>query len=58
MPEDMEGELKGVNPRELHLSPEQKGITTLKLPAVIEDDDTSIIVDKEDRQEIPHRQSY
>ena len=36
---------------ELHLSPEQKGITTSELPAVIEDDDTSIIVDKEDRQE-------
>ena len=39
------------NPRELHLSPEQKGITTSDLPAVIEDDDTSIIVDEEDRQE-------
>ena len=39
------------NPHELHLSPEQKGITTLELPAVIEDDDTSIIVDEEDRQE-------
>ena len=39
------------NPPELHLSPEQKGITTSDLPAVIENDDTSIIVDKEDRQE-------
>ena len=39
------------SPRELHLSPEQKGITTLELPAIIEDDDTSIIVDEEDRQE-------
>ena len=38
------------NPHELHLSPEQKGITTAELPAVIEDDDTSIIVDEEDRQ--------
>ena len=37
-------------PRELHLSPEQKGMTTKNLPAVIEDDDTSIIVDEEDRQ--------
>ena len=36
------------NPHELHLSPEQKGITTSDLPAVIEDDDTSMIVDKED----------
>ena len=51
MPEDTEDELKGENPRELHLSPEQKGIRTSKLPAVIKDDDTSIIVDKEDRQE-------
>ena len=38
------------NPRELHLSPEQKGITTADLPAVIEDDDTSIIIDEEDQQ--------
>ena len=37
-------------PRELHLSPEQTGMTTHKLPAVIEDDDTSILVDEEDRQ--------
>ena len=51
MPEDTEDELKGVNPRELHLSLEQKGITASKLPAVIEDDNTSIIVDEEDRQE-------
>ena len=51
IPEDMEAELKGVNPHELHLSPEQKGITTSTLPAVIEDDDTSVIVDEEDRQE-------
>ena len=36
--------------RELHLSPEQKGMTTKNLPAVIEDGDTSIIVDEEDRQ--------
>ena len=39
------------NPCELHLNPEQKGITTSELPAVIKDDDTSIIVDEEDRQE-------
>ena len=39
------------NPRELHLSTEQKGITTWDIPAVIEDDDTSIIVDEEDQQE-------
>ena len=39
------------NPCELHLSPEEKGITTSELPMVIEDDDTSIIVDEEDRQE-------
>ena len=51
IPEDTEPELKRVNPHELHLSLEQKGITTLKLPAVIEDDDTSVIVDEEDRQE-------
>ena len=38
------------NPRELHLNPEQKGITTAELPVVIEDDDTTIIVDEEDRQ--------
>ena len=37
-------------PRELHLSPEQTGMSTHKLPAVIEDDDTSILVDEEDRQ--------
>ena len=36
--------------RELHLSPEQKGITTKNLPAIIEEDDTSIIIDEEDRQ--------
>ena len=35
------------NPRELHLSPEQKGITTKNLPAVIKEDDTSIIIDQE-----------
>ena len=39
------------NPRELHLSPEPKGITTSKMPAVIEDDDTSVVVDEQDRQE-------
>ena len=38
------------NPRELHLSPEQNGITTKNLPAIIEEDDTSIIIDEEDRQ--------
>ena len=38
------------NPHELHLSPEQKGITTADLPAVIEEDDTSIIIDEEDQQ--------
>ena len=37
-------------PRELHLSPEQKGMATKNLPAVIEDDDTSVIIDEEDRQ--------
>ena len=36
--------------RELYLSPDQKGMITKNLPAVIEDDDTSIIVDEEDRQ--------
>ena len=35
-------------PRELHLSPEQKGMATKNLPAVIEDDDTSVIIDEED----------
>ena len=38
------------NPHELHLSPEQKGITTKNLPAIIEEDDTSIIIGEEDRQ--------
>ena len=51
MTEDTEDELNRVNPHELHLSPEQKGITTSKLSAVVEDDNTSIIVDEEDRQE-------
>ena len=51
IPEDMEAKLKRVNPRELHLSPETMGITTSKLPAVIEDYDTSVFVDEEDRQE-------
>ena len=38
------------SPHELHLSPEQKGITMKKLPAIIEEDGTSIIIDEEDRQ--------
>ena len=52
-PEDTDFDFKSqeANPRELHLSPEPKGITTSKLPAVIEDDDTSVVVDEEDRQE-------
>ena len=50
-PEDNEFESQGANLRELHLSPEPKGVTTSKLPAVIEDDDTSVVVDEEDRQE-------
>ena len=37
-------------PHELHLSPEQKAMATKNLPAVIEDDDTSVIIDEEDRQ--------
>ena len=37
-------------PRELHLSLEPKGMATKNLRAVIEDDDTSVIMDKEDRQ--------
>ena len=51
IPEDTEAKLKRVNPRELHLSLEQKGITTSKLLAVVKDDNTSVIVDEEDRQE-------
>ena len=51
IPEDTQSELKSANLHELHLSPEPKGISTSKLPAVIEDDDTSIIVDEEDCQE-------
>ena len=43
--------MQGANPRELHLSPEPKGITTSKLPAVIEDDNTSVVVDEDDHQE-------
>ena len=50
-PEDTDSELQKANPCELHLSPEPKGITTSKFPAVIKDDDTSIVVDEEDRQE-------
>ena len=50
-PEDNEFESQGVNPRELHLSLEPKGVTTSKLPAVIENDDTSVVVDEEDHQE-------
>ena len=50
-PENTDFELQEANPRELHLSPEPKGITTSKLPAVIEDDDTSVVVDEEDCQE-------
>ena len=50
-PEDTDSELQEANLRELHLSPEPKGITTMKLPAVIEDDDTSVVADEEDRQE-------
>ena len=42
-PEDKELDLQDASPRELHLSLESKG--------VIEDDDTSVIVDEEDRQE-------
>ena len=50
-PEDNEFELQGANLHELHLSPEPKGVTTSKLPTVIEDDNTSVVVDEEDRQE-------
>ena len=38
-------------PRELHLSPGKMGMTTKNLPAIIEDEDSSVIVDEEDRQE-------
>ena len=38
-------------PRELHLSPGKMGMTTKNLPALIEDEDSSVIVDEEDRQE-------
>ena len=50
-PENAALELQEANPCELYLSPDPKGITTSKLPAVIEDDDTSVVVDEEDRQE-------
>ena len=50
-PEDTDVDVQEANPRELHLSPEPKGNTTSKLPAVIKDDDTSVVVDEEDRQE-------
>ena len=50
-PEDNEFKSQGANLRELHLSPEPKGVTASKLPAVIEDDDTSVVVDEEDHQE-------
>ena len=50
-PEENEFESQGANLRELHLSLEPKGVTTSKLPAVIEDDNTSAVVDEEDRQE-------
>ena len=35
-------------PRELHLSPGKIGMTTKNLPAIIEDEDSSVIVDEED----------
>ena len=35
-------------PPELHLSPGQMGMTTKTLPAIIEDEDSSITVDEED----------
>ena len=38
-------------PRELHLSPGKMGMTTKNLPALIEHEDSSVIVDEEDRQE-------
>ena len=50
-PEDKEFDSQGANPRELHLSPEPKGVTSSKFPTVIEDDDTSVVIDEEDRQE-------
>ena len=50
-PEDNVFESQGANLHELHLSPEPKGVTTSKLPAVIEDDNTSVVVDEEDHQE-------
>ena len=52
-PENTDFDFKSqeANLREHHLSPEPKGITTSKLPADIEDDDTSVAVDEEDRQE-------
>ena len=50
-PEETDIELQEANPCEHHLSPEPKGITTSKLPAIIEDADTSVVVDEEDRQE-------
>ena len=51
IPEDTEAELKRVKLHELHLSPATTGITTSILLAVIEDNDTSVIADEEDRQE-------
>ena len=50
-PEDNELQLQDASPRELHLSSEPKRVTMSKLPAVIEDDHTSVIVDEEHRQE-------
>ena len=50
-PEENEFELQGTSPRELHQSLEPKGVTMSKLPAVIEDDGTSVIIDEEDYQE-------
>ena len=44
-------ELQEAHLHELHLSPDPKGIKTSKLPAFIEDDDTSVVVDEEDHQE-------
>ena len=46
------------NPCELHLSPEQKCITTADLTAVIQEDNTSIIIDEEVDRKVPRRQSY
>ena len=46
------------NPRELHLSPGDRGITTKNFPAIIEEDDTSIISMKRIDRKVHQKLSF